>query len=103
MKLVQWTAYACFGLAVFSVFLAMAEEAPAFLGAGVAVLVTGVGFLAAHLGLVLLRDIRDALVPKTSTVVADAAHAEPAAASFPQNVRSAAEIAADLKALKART
>lgn len=32
MKSVQWTAYGCFGLAGLSVILAMANEAPGFLG-----------------------------------------------------------------------
>ncbi len=38
MKSVKWAAYVCFGMAELSIILAMANEAPGFLGAGVGVL-----------------------------------------------------------------
>ena len=100
MKAVKWTAFGCFGLAAFSVVLAIFAETPAFLGAGVVVLVTGVGFYAAHLGLSLLTDIRNALVqvPEGPNVSVEAI-----GQSFEMpRPRSAAEIAADLAAMKLR-
>lgn len=87
MKVVKWTAFGCFGLA-------------AFLGAGVVVLVTGVSFFAAHLGLSLMTDIRNALVqvheaPKLSVGAIGQSPEVPRS-------RAAAEIAADIAAMKLR-
>lgn len=99
MKSVRWTAYGCFGLAGLSVILAMANEAPGFLGAGVGVLVMGIGFLAADRGLSLLAEIRDALVPST-VAPSNAPEADEATHDGPKPVRTAAEISADLKKLQ---
>lgn len=102
MRVVKWTAFGCFSLAAFSVVLAIFAETPAFLGAGVVVLVTGVGFFAAHLGLSLLTDIRNALVqvqvPEGPMVSVEAIGQS---LEMPRP-RSAAEIAADLAAMKLR-
>ena len=62
MKIVQWTAYGCFGLAALAVVIAASYEAPAFIGAGIVLLATGVAFLAADHALTLLKEIRDALL-----------------------------------------
>lgn len=100
MNLVKWTAYACFGLAGLGVILAMANEAPALLVGSVSALVLGVGFLAAHFGLSLLVDIRNALVPQHApNSIAKAREAE--AASLPM-AKSAAELSAEIKAMAAR-
>lgn len=97
MKLVQWTAYGCFGVAGLAVILAMSNEAPAFLSVTLAATVLGIAFLAAHQGLVLLADIRNALVPQTS-----APERTPGMTVEPTAVRTASAIAADIAELKAR-
>lgn len=103
MKIVQWTGYGCFGLAGLSVILAMANEAPGFLGAGVCVLILGVGFLAAHRALLLLGEIRDALVPRPTQISAGATLGEDSApVSESMRTRTIAEISAEISAMKAR-
>lgn len=99
MTLVKWTAYGCFAMAVMSVVLAMSNEDPTFLGAGLAVLIMGVGFWAGHLALGLLTDIRNALVPQAAV---DHSTPLPTTKQAQTSSRSAAEIAADIAAMKAR-
>lgn len=100
MKVVKWTAFGCFGLAALSVVLAMSAQTPAFLGAGVVVLVTGVGFFAAHLALSLLTDIRNALVQSAETPKVSV-EAIALSGEMPRP-RAAADIAADIAAMKLR-
>lgn len=101
MQAVKWTAYVCFGTSGLTVILAMASEAPIFIGAALSVALLGMGFLAADRALLILTDIRNALVPalelQAQTVSVPAHPGE----TIP-SVRTAAEISADIAAIKAR-
>ncbi len=101
MKVVQWTAYGCFGLAGLGVIMAMANEAAVLLGMAVSLAIVGVGFLAAHQALGLLADIRDAVASRNAGAASEEHAADMATPATP--ARSAAEIAADIQAMKARS
>lgn len=104
MRLVKWTAYGCFGTAGLNVLLAFAQGMPILLAGAIAIAMTGVGFLAAHHGLSLLTDIRDAVRPpgerSADQPLSPAVPADQAPAAAP--VRTAAEIARDLAEIRQR-
>jgi hypothetical protein len=101
MKIVQWTAYGCFGLAALAVVMSASYEAPAFIGAGLVLLAAGVAFLAADHALTLLREIRDALLLRQA---ASGAMFEGASGGSDPVVptRSATEIEADIASIRSR-
>lgn len=81
--------------------MAASYEAPAFIGAGLVLLATGVAFLAADHALTLLKEIRDALIlhSEANGIASDAT----SVASDPvKALRSIAEIEADIASIKSR-
>ena len=102
MQSIKVFAYICFGLAALGLLIALAEE-PVMLAPALVLFVTGVLLTALDKIITTLIEIRDALTGKSDIERTEAANVKNTETVNQKPIRSAKEIADDLKRLKDRT
>lgn len=104
VKILNWLAYLSWALAAISLVLAFVDRFtfPFFIGLSASIAISGILFFAVSRIIFLLTDIRDALAPKAAQPERATVSADVAAPAVERTTASSADIAAELKSMRAK-